>query len=245
MITNRTVAVCDILGFRNLVLTHQLNAVVERILPFFSKILHHSTHQGEFPLTPPSLKELKSQTRVGLAWFSDTIILYSFEDTNEDFRRVIEAVGWLIFETMSIPYTRVRAAVSYGDLFVDEQNGLYIGAPIIEAYELQSIQQWVGGALAPSAAGRIPTQDLARNPLDWWLTEYPIPLKCHDPRFINTRFAIDWTKGIHHYWPMEWSDKSKEPTDEDKVQQPDVVAKWINTRDFHLAKCYYCSKQQR
>jgi len=245
VIANRTVAVCDVLGFRKLVTDYPLNDVVNNALAFFRKTLHHSTHHDGFPEDPPSLKELRNESRVGVAWFSDTVFFYSLADTDEDCRKVIESTAWLLFETMLYPYTRVRAAVSYGEVFLDDENGLFVGRPIVEAYELQSLQNWSGGALAPSVEHRIPEHVLSEKPFQWYFTDYPVPLKHHDPRFAKVRLAVDWTRGIHDYQAFQWSKKSSEPTTEDRTSSPDIVTKWINTRDFHLAKCDFCGKRQR
>ncbi|MGA9364148.1 MAG: hypothetical protein WBW16_07235 [Bacteroidota bacterium] len=245
MISNRTIAICDILGFRKLVADNPLNDVVQNALGFFRKTLHHSIHQDSFPEDSPSLKQLKNESRVGMAWFSDTVLFYSLGDTDEDCRRVIESTAWLLFETMSFPHTRVRAAVSYGAVFVDDENGIFVGYPIIEAYELQHLQNWSGGALAPSIESRIPQHILSEQPLHWYFTDYPVPLKDLDRKFTDVHLAIDWTRGIHDFQPFPWSKKSAEPTTEDKNKSPDVVAKWNNTRDFHSAKCRFCGRRQR
>jgi hypothetical protein len=240
MISGRTIAICDILGFRKLVADNALSDVVQNALGFFRKTLHHSIHQNDFPEDPPPLKQLKNKSRVGIAWFSDTVLFYSLGDTDEDCRRVIESTAWLLFETMSYPYTRVRAAVSYGNMLVDDENGLFVGYPIIEAYDLLVLQNWSGGALAPTAEGRIPPHILSEEPLHWYLTDYPVPLKHVHPKFTNVHLAIDWTRGTHTFQPFRWSKQSAEPSTEDWTRSPDIVAKWINTRDFHSAKCRFC-----
>lgn len=243
MITKRTIAVCDILGFSKLVTDFPLTDVVNDALGFFRKALHHSTHHSTFPEEPPTLNELKAESRIGVAWFSDTVFLYSLTDTDEDCRRVIESTAWLLSETMFSPHTRVRAAVAYGEVFVDDENGLFVGKPIIEAYELQSLQIWSGGALASSVVSRIPSDILRQDLFEWWLTEYPVPLKPNN-KFTDVHLAIDWTRGIHDYSSFPWSENSSQPTCHDKIRSPDIVAKWVNTRDFHLAKCPTCPKQQ-
>ena len=123
MIANRTIAVCDILGFTRLMTESPLNEVINNALGFFRSTLHHSTHHGRFPQEPPNLRDLKDQSRVGLTWFSDTVLLYSFDDTDEDSRRVIESTAWLLFETVTSASTRIRASVSYGEVFIDDENG--------------------------------------------------------------------------------------------------------------------------
>lgn len=244
MVQRRMVAVCDILGFRDLVLRNRLEDVVDQSLGCLQKALFHSIHQGNFPETPPMIEELRKQSSVGFAWFSDTVLLYALGDTDDDCKNVLETVGCLIFETIFLADTRIRAGVAYGETYIDSENDLYVGKAIIEAYDLQSQQEWSGGALTSSAENRIPKWVLAENILDWYLTEYPVPLKvgCSDPK---PRLAIDWTRGIHSPIPFDWSKESKEPTVKDEEEKADVVRKWNNTKDFHAEVCGLCFPSNR
>jgi hypothetical protein len=247
-IANRTIAVCDILGFKKLVRNNSLDDVVHKGLGEFRKTLYRVTHHREPLQEIPSLQGFTEQSRVGVAWFSDTILFYSLEDTEEDCRRVIESTAWLIFFAMPNRALRVRGAMSYGEVFIDQTNGLYIGAPIIEAYELQELQNWSGGALAQTVVGRIPQEILDPTVVDkyddWYLTDYPVPLKSSDPPCNDIHWAIDWTRGIHDetnpWTTFPWLPSSDEPTEEDRRNSPDKVIKWTNTRKFHTAKCKFC-----
>ena len=243
-IANRTIAVCDILGFTKLVQNNPLDDVVKNGFGQFRDILYRVVHHKEPPEETLSLRELTEQSRVGLAWFSDTVLFYSLEDTEEDCRRVIESTMWLIFFTMLNPALRVRGAVSYGEVFIDQTNGLFFGVPIIEAYKLQELQDWSGGALAPSLVSRVPPEYFRTKVYDWYFTDYPVPLKSYDPPFNDIRWAIDWTRGIHGVpdpWTFLWSPSSSEPTEEDRRDSSGKVIKWMNTRDFHAAKCEFCN----
>ena len=163
------IAVCDILGFSNLVENNPLEVVVDKSLGWFRKSLHHSVHKGTFPKATPTLKQLQSDTNVGLAWFSDTILLYTKRDTDEAVRTLLSVVGWLIFETILEGNTKVRCGVSYGPAFVDPDNSLYVGRPIVDAYRLEQRQEWAGGPLTPEAVDRIPPAYRDGHSLEWWL----------------------------------------------------------------------------
>lgn len=134
------VGVCDLLGFSNLVLNGNLAQIVEDYIGYLRRVLHHSIHQNGFPDDPPSLSELLKQDRVGFAWFSDTILFYGKDDSNESNRDVIETVGWLISEAMLVPQVRIRAGVSFGQMHIDSENGIFVGPALIEAYRLEKMQ---------------------------------------------------------------------------------------------------------
>jgi len=136
-------------------------------------------------------------------------------------------VGWLIFETIFRPDTKIRAGISYGDVYIDEAKDIYLGPAIIEAFEFQGDQDWAGGALTDSAADRVPKYVLSQNVYDWYLTQYEVPLK-NKP--VKLRLAIDWTRGIHASLPFE----KLTPI------SPDVLRKMENTKHFHDLVCTFC-----
>jgi hypothetical protein len=70
------IAVCDILGFSELVQKGPLDSVVSDALNWFRSALNQSIHGGQFPVRPPRMDELSSHPKVGVTWFSDTILLY-------------------------------------------------------------------------------------------------------------------------------------------------------------------------
>ena len=235
---NYMVAMCDILGFTVLVQNSPLNHVVETSLGWFSKALHHSMHKGEFPEQTPSLEELQSHTHLGLAWFSDTILMYTLEDTNECIQALTSTLGWLLFETMLDPETRLRCGVSYGEAHIDAHNSIYIGQPLIEAYQLEDSQAWSGGALTAAAVHRLPEEARSGKFVDWFVTPYQVPLK--KGKTVQT-LAIDWTIGSHPGgFQLHWSDRSEEPTSKEWEEQRQVCEKWRNTRSFHDSVCRFC-----
>ncbi|KKM63675.1 hypothetical protein LCGC14_1509060, partial [marine sediment metagenome] len=45
--------------------------------------LYHSIFQNDFPKKIPTLDEIQKHSRIGIAWFSDTMLLYTKQDTEE------------------------------------------------------------------------------------------------------------------------------------------------------------------
>lgn len=234
-----TIAVCDILGFSNLVETNPLDRVVDIAIGWLRKAFSHSIHKNGFPNDVPTLSELQDQTNLGIAWFSDTILLYTLRDTDKCLQSLLSTLGWLIFETIFVPETRIRCGVSYGIAYIDQENSIYVGMPLIEAYQLEREQAWSGAALTPSAVQRIPK--LARNGKfpEWWVIPYKVPLK--KKKYIDT-LAINWTVGVHppSFEFPHWSKQSLEPTEADWKNIHDICEKWKNTKEFHNSVCRWC-----
>lgn len=233
------VALCDILGFSSLIKRNSLDIVVNQEFGWFRKALFHSVHKDEFPCEIPKTSDFQGHEHVGVAWFSDTILLYTLRDNDEAVRELVMTVGWLIFETLLGGSTRIRGGVSYGEAFIDKENSIFVGMPIVEAYLLEQRQQWTGAALTDAARERIPEYARSGNYADWWVIPYDVPLK--DNLTYNT-LAINWTWGIHQSdWRLQWSESSNFPSDKDWKEQPDICEKFINTKKFHDTFCW-CRK---
>ena len=240
----RFVALCDILGFKSLVRTTSLDRLLESDLGFLRRIMGHALGQGEFPADPPQLQALRAQGRTGFAWFSDTVLIYG-KDNHEDSRRaVLETVGWLLFESVRTR-TRMRAGVAYGDFHADPENELFVGPAIVDAYELEQAQEWMGGALTPSAAEQVPPRTTSGARYQWWVCEYSVPLKAHSS--VNpSALAINWTQGIHNPgFQLHWSRERAEPSEAERARDISLVLKWQHTREFHRAVCEGCFPENR
>jgi hypothetical protein len=237
---NRMVAVCDILGFSELVGRWPVDDVVDRAIGWLWKALHFSVHQGEFPTAVPARDAFANHARIGVAWFSDTILLYTKDDEQESIRQLVMSVGWLIFATMIEGTTRMRAGVAYGETFIDPESGIYVGKAIVEAARLEQSQQWAGGALSDSAVEHMPVPARSGKYADWWVTPYDVPLKNSSP--LRT-LAVKWTLGSHHAdWKMAWDASNADPPPSEWDRRQDVCEKFMNTKKFHSETCTWCSR---
>ncbi len=234
MYSNSMIAVCDILGFRNLVQDNPLEDVVDKALNWFRQALYHSIRKDGWPSEAPPLREIQEQANVGVAWFSDTILLYTLKDDDESVRALVSSVGWLTFETILAGTMRVRSGISYGKVYLNPENALYVGTPIIEAYEMEQSQAWCGAALTAAAVARVPSWARGGEFADWSLVPYDVPLKQGPIRTL----AVNWTLGYHGpFFSLDWSKNSPEPTAMDWERQPGVCEKWRNTKAFHDSVC--------
>ena len=235
------IAVCDILGFSKLVEEVDLGQIVDGHIGFLRKAVHHSMIMGEFPEEPPKFDSLQENSLLGLAWFSDTILIFTREDSEAAFQELIRCLSWLIFETTLGGGTRIRCGVSFGEAFIDPGNSLIIGQAIVDAYHMEQRQCWTGGALTRAAVDRVPEQVRQGRLADWPVVPYAVPVKGN--KTMET-LAIDWTLGIHNE-PLQllWTRKNPQPTEQDQAAMPDVYEKWVNTRRFHEEVCRWCNPE--
>jgi hypothetical protein len=256
---NAMVAVCDILGFKVILNSLPLEDIVEDDFAYLRKALYSSLHQDKTPEHTPTLEDFQAQNRVGFAWFSDTVLLYSLEDNVNGYINLIETAAWLIIQTIVGATLRYRIGISYGKVYIDPENQIYLGKAIAEANELQSKQEWSGGALTRQAEAKIP-QGIkeADFPPPWHLAQYRVPLKMpksmaivvdKDNRPLDNKaiitselmLAVDWTRFLHTEFHLRWSREREEPQSDEAPA--DVIMKWYQTREFHKNVCKFCSKQ--
>jgi len=96
----------------------------------------------------------KRHPNVSSAWFSDTFIIFSEDDSELSFQAVDLISRWLIFSLLrrSIP---VRGAIACGPFYADNSNRIYLGQALLEAYEWGENQDWIGMLLCPSSVTRL------------------------------------------------------------------------------------------
>jgi len=229
------IAVCDILGFKSLFESKvfSLNRLYNK-LGNISSSIGHSVYKDFVPV-PKKLKDLRRICPVGVTWFSDTVLLFTKKDTDEQVIELINCVCYLISDNMRFKETRLRAGISYGEAIMDDNNEIYLGKPLIEAYELEKKQEWAGGAITKSAEQRI--LSIQDEGIQNWLINYDVPIK--DNKFENM-YAINWTQNPYHPRFIKWKGGKDQPTSKEEICKKDIVLKWRNTNNFHKDVCTTC-----
>jgi hypothetical protein len=93
--------------------------------------------------------------------FSDTVVLYSLDDSDMAFLNITEATSRLSFALL-MQEVPLRGAIAYGAFSRSEYeaNGTVIaGPPIIEAHYYEARLQWIGVMLAPSVLRQVTDLD--------------------------------------------------------------------------------------
>jgi hypothetical protein len=190
------VAVLDILGFKALLRAHGPEALFESAMRPLNDAVANAAIVGEVESGLPA--------KVQSLCLSDTIVLYrSIEWEHAALHgrlqiapeQCLRAVGGAVAELVKrgiqqTPALLFRGAIAYGECLVhgDQQPYCYLGAPILEAHELEVAQDWAGVALAPSAAGFV---DEVRDAL--LFLEYPAPLKSQSRAgTVEPSHVVNW-----------------------------------------------------
>jgi hypothetical protein len=135
---NRWVGYFDLLGVKQLIKTENHISIFVAISSAMEKFKERVT----------------AWENVGYAWFSDTFIVYTDDDSAGSFRAIDNISLWFLYFLIDddIP---VRGAISCGAFYADRENDLFFGKALIEAYEYGEAQDWIGFLLCPSAEERL------------------------------------------------------------------------------------------
>ena len=159
----RWVTYLDLLGFTELIRTKN-----------WVYIFAHYTQAIEY-----CTRKYASESTIEKAWFSDTFLLYSPDDTALSFTAIEATTRWFVYFLVSngIP---VRGAISCADLYADKENNLFFGKALVEAYHYGVNQNWIGFVLTPSCVEQMDAIGLpADQRLDYayWNIPYRRPDK--------------------------------------------------------------------
>ena len=152
--TKNLVAICDVLGFKDIL----EDARLEELRQTYESLIDNTKIVVE-ELSITSLMEgfhgHKELSEIHHAVFSDTILLWSSNIEEGDNESVLVAEKFLsaICYLIGIGLRRdfpLRCGIAFGEFYSDKQRGIYLGKSIVDAYETEQRQEWVGAACHPS-----------------------------------------------------------------------------------------------
>lgn len=156
----RWVAYFDLLGTKEII---RSNRIFEVFVAYAQAVEHVS-------------RELHQTNAVQCAWFSDTFLMYSTDDSASDFTVMDHVARWFIqhLVTHKIP---VRGAIACDEFYADNNHGMFFGKALVEAYEYGEAQDWIGYLLCPSSVVRLDEVGLhAVKQLNYAYTNIPVKI---------------------------------------------------------------------
>lgn len=197
----RFIAFCDVLGFRSLVMTQELAELGRTYAEILRRVKGSRISFKTYPSPNPGVPQ---RYQAGTVVFSDSILVWSDPVPAPEPGAEGHYFAYLgaLFGCALHGGLPLRVGVAYGDCIVDPEFGLYVGRPIIDAYETEELQDWVGIACHVSCFESPQGKYLCmRGASNGWqvgpLIEYDVPLKTGKSAGQPVRHSIDWP-----HWSM-------------------------------------------
>ena len=178
--TKGYVAFLDILGFKDYVLRHNIDDVYKRL-----QILN-----GFRPEDDISDYDSEEGKRIKFTIFSDSIFIFSKDDTFLNLRYFLTYVKRVMRMALraEIP---LKGAVAYGDIVVNEDQNLFCGQPIIDAYLLEEDLQYMGVVFHHTFEDAyFKLSDTQIKRVSDWIKEAPTPFKYGKRIHLNLNYPI-------------------------------------------------------
>jgi hypothetical protein len=86
--------------------------------------------------------------------WSDSFVIHSLDDSPASFWRIEQAARFIMNENL-LRHVPIRGALACGAAYVVREDSIFIGEPLIEAYEHAENQDWIGFLLCRSATRRL------------------------------------------------------------------------------------------
>ncbi len=131
------------------------------ILGFSDRVARDAELGGLDRYIDTVLSVINAYGQLRVILFSDTVVIYSLGDSEDDYAAVTKALSRLSHQLL-MQEVPLRGALAFGPFARSEQDQhgtVVAGQPIIEAHYFESRLQWIGVMLAPSVLRQLP--DLA------------------------------------------------------------------------------------
>lgn len=235
------VAVCDILGFSNIVKSTTQNKLKTYHIENITNVIKTAFSNYKNPSSKPQSNiEVFKNNLLGYAFFSDTVLIYSVHDSRDGWRNVLNSAAKLLSYPILTPY-KFRIGIAYGEFYYNQKENIFIGKALVEAAKLESRQEWSGAALTNDAAkkfkGILPEEGL--------LVEYNVPVKQKYYKRFENLTVINWTTGTGSH-PKDskkynWIIREENGSVVKKYSNSKAEKKIRNTEKFHYETCVQCN----
>lgn len=240
-IYNGTLAIIDILGFREIVDNDELQNIVNEY-----------THV----ITSTAFASEVTNVDIDMMVYSDTIAIKLNDKSEEGFLKFIKTIQLLshnFFYNLCFPYKKqypLRGAIVFGDfawhkgyiqslgnqiMLKSQFSNFIVGKAIIDAHDFESKQKWIGIAMNSKNSAKF--QELYPNAINAltkakYLIEYDIPCTADkDKDYFEKGYVVNAVERVRCSESM-LALKDLIETNQDKWHPP-VLKKYQNTYEFY------------
>jgi len=152
---NRSVALIDILGFKEIVRTSDLSGLANKLEDVLVPCVRMAVTHAEKIVRDGVLQVDMTKRKSDYFQFSDTVLLYSLDSSFNSCLSLVVSAWHLVRSLFAIRFP-CRGAVVFGPLAVDAEKGLFVGQSVIDAYQIAEAQDWCGAVICPSVEAAFP-----------------------------------------------------------------------------------------
>ncbi|MCB2197647.1 MAG: hypothetical protein KQH79_17440 [Bacteroidetes bacterium] len=187
---NRFVTFIDIMGFKDLVLRSSHKDIYD-LLTEISNIRNY------IEKTVDKLDDRYEDAEIYSVSFSDSIILFSKNDSPESFDLQVYSTSYLFARAIekNIP---MKGGIAYGKISLNKSSQIYFGQPLIDAYLLEEEMHYYGVACHHSILDYIYKNESEIRTKKLHLFECPTPLKSGLITHTNINWFIDLDRKINN-----------------------------------------------
>lgn len=203
----RAVAFLDILGFKHLVETSPLRDLAKRYEEALGQAISVLSYPATVDRATPRLFPDHPSGRAWCEryWFSDSLILVSHTDEDGDVLKLL-IFCWRLVQVLLVAGFPLRGCIVIGPVHSKESANMVLGQGLIDAWQQEQQQDWIGVMIAPKLAqsdamGRILNRHRLLNGV---FPEWSVPMKAGPElktRVVNWRAQILAEDGIRASMP--------------------------------------------
>ncbi len=205
---NRAVVFLDVLGFKQMIDTLSL----EQLATKYEQMIDNANALNT-KLPQPGRTSETTNSYCKHFIFSDSIILIANDDSDGAFIDIV-LFTWKLLQVSIVNGMPLRGAITYGEIYVNENKNIVLGKALTNAYLLEGQQDWIGVIFDKIVIQRYQTLLKSHDVYDELLYNYNVPLKegktC-EFRVLNWRLNLLSSIGIKPLF--------KNPEKIDSVQQ--------------------------
>ncbi|MBI2841667.1 MAG: hypothetical protein HYX75_25405 [Acidobacteria bacterium] len=136
----RFVAFFDLLGFSSWLEADGSSVVFTYVRGFLNLMIRASLPGS---VVNQDMSVTVEASDIGFINFSDSIVFYSRDDSDACFDTMLRVCGEFMNGVITGPSRLLRGAISHGEFFADPNANAYVGQALLDAYRLESAQDWL------------------------------------------------------------------------------------------------------
>ncbi|OGR27337.1 MAG: hypothetical protein A2139_11400 [Desulfobacca sp. RBG_16_60_12] len=123
------------------------------------------------------------ENRVRTFFFSDTVIIFTLSDEPEDLYAIL-ILSSELFSNALHRCVPMRGGIAHGEFFFNLEESLFLGKPLVRAYQIGECAQWIGIVVDQFIAKMAGSYPIGQEIIQW-----DVPQKNNE---LKNEYVINW-----------------------------------------------------